>query len=98
MLVGEALTIALSPAFAEDQTVFVGTGQDGVLQSESAGLSWHGANSGLLDLSALAVAFSPRFAEDKTAFAGTASALYRTRNGGRSWREVSLGLKERTAG
>ena len=94
MLVGEALTIALSPAFAEDQTVFVGTGQDGVLHSESAGLSWHGANSGLLDLSALAVAFSPRFAEDKTAFVGTASALYRTRNGGRSWREVPLGLDD----
>ena len=94
MLVGEALAIALSPAFAEDQTVFVGTGQDGVLRSENAGLSWGGANSGLLDLAALAVAFSPRFAEDKTTFVGTASALYRTRNGGRSWREVPLGLDD----
>jgi photosystem II stability/assembly factor-like uncharacterized protein len=94
MLVGEALTIAVSPAFADDQTVFVGTGQDGVLRSENAGLSWSGANSGLLDLAALAVAFSPRFAEDKTAFVGTASALYRTRNGGRSWREVPLGLDD----
>ena len=50
------------------------------------------ANSGLLDLTALSVAISPRFAEDRTAFVGTASGLYRSRNGGRSWREVVLGV------
>ncbi len=91
---GEVLTVAVSPAFQMDATLFVGTAQDGVLHSETGGLTWAGANSGLLDLSALAVAFSPRFAEDRTAFVGTGSALYRSRNGGKSWREVRLNLDE----
>ena len=93
-LVGEVLSVALSPAFEEDGILFIGTGQDGVIRSEDGGLTWGGANSGLLDLSALAIALSPRFAEDRTAFVGTASGLYRSRNGARSWREASLGLDE----
>jgi photosystem II stability/assembly factor-like uncharacterized protein len=93
-LEGEVLTVALSPAFDQDATLFIGTGQDGVIRSDDGGLSWGGANSGLLDLSALAVALSPRFEEDRTAFVGTASGLYRSRNGGRSWREVQLGIAE----
>ncbi|MGE3271759.1 MAG: WD40/YVTN/BNR-like repeat-containing protein [Chloroflexota bacterium] len=94
LLQGEVLSIAVSPAFADDHTLFVGTGQDGVLRSDDGGVSWSGANSGLLDLTALAVAFSPHFSQDRTAFVGTASALYRSRNGGRSWREVPLGMAE----
>jgi photosystem II stability/assembly factor-like uncharacterized protein len=93
-LVGEVLTIALSPSFGDDGTLFVGTAQDGVLRSDDSGVTWHGANSGLLDLAVLSVTISPRFAEDRTAFVGTASGLYRSRNGGRSWREVSLGLTD----
>jgi photosystem II stability/assembly factor-like uncharacterized protein len=93
-LEGEVLGLALSPSFADDGIVFIGTGQDGVLRSEDGGQTWSGANSGLLDLSALAVALSPRFSEDRTAFVGTASGLYRSRNGGRSWREVNIGIDE----
>jgi photosystem II stability/assembly factor-like uncharacterized protein len=91
VLAGEVLSVAVSPAYAEDQTLFVGTAQDGVLTSSDGGSTWGGANTGLLDLTVLAVACSPRFGQDRTAFVGTASALYRTRNGGRSWREVPLG-------
>lgn len=92
LLVGEVLSVAVSPAFEQDGAVFVGTGQDGVIRSEDGGITWSGANSGLLDLSALSLALSPRFAEDRTAFVGTASGLYRSRNGARSWRAVNLGL------
>jgi photosystem II stability/assembly factor-like uncharacterized protein len=88
---GEVLTVAVSPAFADDPLLFAGTAQDGALRSVDGGLSWGGANSGLLDLTVLSVALSPRFSEDRTAFVGTASGLYRSRNGGRSWREVMLG-------
>src|SRR4051812_1149612 len=88
---GEVLTVAVSPAFADDPILFAGTAQDGVLRSGDGGLGWGGANSGLLDLTVLSVALSPRFAEDRTAFVGTASGLYRSRNAGRSWREVVLG-------
>ena len=33
---------------------------------------------------------SPEFGQDHIAFAATASGLYRTRNGGKSWRELDL--------
>jgi photosystem II stability/assembly factor-like uncharacterized protein len=91
---GEVLTVAVSPAFSQTATLFAGTAQDGVLQSDDAAMGWGGANSGLLDLTALALAFSPNFAQDRNVFVGTASALYRSRNGARSWREVDLGLTE----
>lgn len=91
---GEVLCIATTPSFAADGTIFIGTGQDGVLRSDDAGIGWGGANSGLLDLTVLAVAFSPTFAQDRNVFVGTASGLYRSRNGGRSWREIDLGLNQ----
>lgn len=91
---GEVLIVAVSPGFETDNTIFAGTAQDGVLHSETGGLAWAGANSGLLDLAALAVAFSPAYVEDRTAFVGTGSALYRSRNGGRAWREVKLSVSE----
>jgi len=94
VLIGTVLTVALSPTFADDRVLFVGTAEDGVLRSEDGGTDWSGVNAGLLDLAALAVALSPRFGQDRTAFAGTSTAFYRSRNGGRSWREVDLGLNE----
>jgi photosystem II stability/assembly factor-like uncharacterized protein len=94
VLIGTVLTVALSPSFADDRVLFVGTAEDGVLRSEDGGTSWGGANAGVLDLAALTVALSPGLTRDRTAFAGTATAFYRSRNGGRSWREVELGLTD----
>jgi photosystem II stability/assembly factor-like uncharacterized protein len=73
-----------------EETVFVGTGADGIVRSDNGGQTWSGANAGLLDLTVLTLAFSPNVSHDRTGFAGTASGLYRTRNGGGSWREVPL--------
>lgn len=78
-------------------TVLVATEDDGVLRSEDRGKSWTGANAGLLDLTVLSLALSPGFETDRTAFAGAASGLYRTRNGGRSWRAVDLDLEDEPA-
>jgi photosystem II stability/assembly factor-like uncharacterized protein len=94
LLGGPIFAVAVSPTFAEDRTLLVATAEDGVLRSEDGGTTWGGANAGLLDLTVLSLALSPRFDEDRTAFAGTASGLYRTRNGGKAWREVDLGADD----
>lgn len=77
-----------------EESVFVGTDADGILRSDDAGQTWAGANPGLLDFTVLALAFSPDAARDLTGFAATISGLYRTRNGGKSWRSVELPLDE----
>jgi photosystem II stability/assembly factor-like uncharacterized protein len=70
--------------------LLVGTEQDGVLRSDDRGRSFSGANAGLVDLGVLAMALSPHFEQDGTAFVATTSGLYRTRNGGKSWRALDI--------
>jgi photosystem II stability/assembly factor-like uncharacterized protein len=82
--------LALSPAFSSDGVALAATLEDGVLRSEDGGRTWHPWNFGLLDQSVLCLALSPRFATDETALAGTGSGLFRSTNGGRSWRTLAL--------
>ncbi len=83
-------SLAVSPCYREDGMVFAGTNEDGVLVSSDRGKNWILWNFGLLDLSVLCLAVSPEFAVDETLFAGTESGLFRSTNGGRAWKEVSL--------
>lgn len=82
--------LALSPAFASDASLFAATLADGVFRSEDRGHTWHAWNFGLLDQRALCLAVSPCYADDQTLWVGTASGLFRSHNGGRSWREQTL--------
>ena len=82
--------LVLSPDFARDGVVFAGTIEDGVLRSPDRGAQWHRWNFGLLDPRILAVAVSPRFADDVMLLTGTESGLFRSTNGGRSWRQLGL--------
>ncbi len=91
---GRVFALAVMPGAEQEESVFVGTQQDGILRSDDGGRTWEGANPGLLDLTILALAFSPDVARDHTGFAATTSGLYRTRNGGKSWREVAVPLDE----
>lgn len=77
-------------AAANDGSVLAGTESDGILRSEDGGSTWLSANPGLHEADIHALAISPDFERDGTGFAATHSALYRTRSGGRSWREVDL--------
>jgi photosystem II stability/assembly factor-like uncharacterized protein len=83
-------TLATSPDFTHDGTLFAGTMEDGVFRSADRGSHWSAWNFGLLDLSILCMALSPDFANDETLFVGTESGVFRSTNGGRAWREVSF--------
>jgi photosystem II stability/assembly factor-like uncharacterized protein len=82
--------LVISPNFANDETLFAGTMEDGVFVSQNSGEQWTSWNFGLLDLNVLALVISPNYAIDETLFAGTETGLFRSTNGGRAWREVGL--------
>jgi photosystem II stability/assembly factor-like uncharacterized protein len=91
---GVGIAIALSPAYADDATLFVAT-VDGPLRSQDRGNSWELSNFGLLDVDTLCLAISPNFASDESLWAGTAfGGFFRSRNAGRSWREAGAGLPD----
>lgn len=83
-------SLAISPHFARDATLFAATLEDGVFRSADRGTHWAAWNFGLLDLNVLALAVSPHFARDETLFAATESGIFRSTNGGRAWREVDF--------
>ena len=82
--------VALSPDFAEDGVGFAATLEDGVLVTTDHGQSWHSWNFGLLDLEVLTLAVSLHFAQDETVVAGTGTGIFRSTNGGRAWRELTI--------
>jgi photosystem II stability/assembly factor-like uncharacterized protein len=91
---GVAAALAISPAFAQDQTLLVATAA-GPFRSQDGGASWESSTFGLVDLEVLCFAFDPDFANSETLWLGTANGgLYRSRNGGRSWRDAGVGLPD----
>jgi hypothetical protein len=68
---GDILALALSPNFAADNTLFVGTSSGGVFKSTDGGANWAAINTGLTNLDVQALTLSPDFAADHTLFAGT---------------------------
>lgn len=82
--------VAASPAIAHGSVVLAATLGDGVLRSADRGATWAPWNFGLLDHQALCLAISPAFASDETVYVGTETGLFRSTNGGRSWRDMLL--------
>ena len=63
-------SLAVSPAYTTDHTVFAGT-NEGVYESTSGGASWSAMNTGLTNVGVNSVAVSPAYATDHTLFAGS---------------------------
>jgi photosystem II stability/assembly factor-like uncharacterized protein len=82
-------SIAISPSFDSDSTLFLSTDGDGIYQSTDAGLSWRKINPPLNQLKIRFLALSPTFSFDKIFVAvGSEGGLYRTKDGGHIWHEV----------
>ena len=92
---GRVLVLAVSPAFASDQTVFAGTEHAGVLKSTDGGRTWKQVNQGIYDGNVPAIAVSPGFGADRTVFAGTRTqGLFLSTDGGETWSQTGEGLPD----
>jgi photosystem II stability/assembly factor-like uncharacterized protein len=86
--------LAVSPGFADDQTIFALSKQAGLFQSEDGGQHWEltsfPARSFGFTSERYRLALSPNFEQDKTLFVATGRSLHRSTDGGTSWAQLSL--------
>jgi photosystem II stability/assembly factor-like uncharacterized protein len=83
------LSIVVSPGFASDRTVYVGT-ESGVFTSKNGGRAWRETNFPAECAPVLCLAASPALAEEGTLFAGTeAAGLLRSEDRGQTWQHVA---------
>lgn len=89
---GYVLSLAISPNYATDGTVFAGTG-GGVYKSTDGGARWALVNVPTLNPNVNSLAISPNYATDGSVFAGTGDdGVYKSTDGGASWALVNSGL------
>jgi photosystem II stability/assembly factor-like uncharacterized protein len=82
-------SIAISPSFKFDKTVFLSSRGDGIYKSQDGGSSWFKVNNGLGNLNIRLLAVSPDYRSDEIVLAaGTKGGLYESKNGGESWYQV----------
>ncbi|PWH15009.1 MAG: hypothetical protein DDG58_11960 [Ardenticatenia bacterium] len=88
------LSLAVSPDYARDQTLFVAT-DSGIFRSTTGGRAWREVDAGPEGMRStdfapvLSLAISPQYAVDGTLFAGSeALGLYRSSDRGRTWQRL----------
>jgi len=77
-------SIAISPNYATDATVFAGTNY-GIYKSTDGGQNW--TQSGLIGANSFAI--SPNYATDATIFAGSSDCIYKSTDGGQNWTQLN---------
>ena len=82
------ICMAISPDFARDETLFVGT-DSGIFRSTNGGRAWREVDFPLDLAPVLSLALSPGYSEDGTLYAGTEThGLYISDNSGSLWRRL----------
>lgn len=82
--------IAVSPAFATDQTVFLGTRQGIVYRSTAGGNAGTWSAIARLDSGVRSIVVSPGFERDHSLFASTANGIVTSTNAGANWTATGL--------
>jgi photosystem II stability/assembly factor-like uncharacterized protein len=82
------LCLAISSAFARDETVFAGT-EIGIFRSTNGGRAWREVDFPLDYAPVLSLALSPHFDSDGVLYAGTeAHGLWRSADRGKTWERL----------
>lgn len=79
-----ATALAVSPDFANDQLLLIGTNR-GIFRSVDSGDTWAHAQGIDIATGYSGLQFSPSFASDHTVFTWMDDRLYRSTNGGENW-------------
>jgi len=86
------LAMAISPNYADDETLFVGT-ETGIFRSTNGGRAWREVDFPMDSAPVLSLAVSPDFVNDGTLFAGTeSSGLFRSTDRGKTWSQVKANV------
>lgn len=86
-------SIAISPNFSMDSTIFVGTYKFGLYKSTDGGKLWCPVNTGLPDNAYVkTIETSPNFKSDQTVFLVemNTGSVFKSTNGGDSWQYLNL--------
>ncbi|MDJ0532706.1 MAG: YCF48-related protein [Xenococcaceae cyanobacterium MO_207.B15] len=86
----QGVTTAVSPNFASDGTIYLGTMDGHILKSTDRGKNFSLISQ--LDKAVISLVASPDFATDKTLYAGISNGLYKSVDGGSSWQAASNGI------
>lgn len=82
-------SVAISPKYAEDGTLFVASSGDGVFRSTDFGESWEKVIVGLERLDIFRLSISPAFGSDRRLLAASESGgVWRSGDGGDTWQMV----------
>lgn len=85
------LSMAISPGFRQDETLFAGT-ESGLFRSTNGGRAWRELDFPAEAAPVLGLAVSPAYLENGTVYAGTETAgVWRSSDRGMSWRRLSEG-------
>ncbi len=86
-------SVAVSPSYGNDRTVYAGTHGDGIIFSTNGGATWNSANNGLDNLDVQAIALTPGFSSSRTMFAATSGGgIFRSTTAGSQWVSFNNGL------
>lgn len=88
-------SLAFSPSFADDRTLFAGTSDGRLFRSMDAGLTWQAADLELYSdgWPIYAIVLSPSYAQDHSLYVGTyGNGLYMSTDGGETWTAANEGL------
>lgn len=86
--------LAPHPDNLHNGILLAGSSGGGILRSTNHGQHWSVCNFGLYDFEVISLAWAPRqpsgmWPPVEVVFAGTATAIYRSPNGGRGWKQVA---------
>ena len=86
----QGVTTLVSPNFASDGTIYLGTMDGHILKSTDRGKNFSLISQ--LDKAVISLVASPGFATDKTLYAGISNGVYKSVDGGSSWQAASNGI------
>ncbi|MGB3220953.1 MAG: hypothetical protein WBD79_26425, partial [Anaerolineae bacterium] len=86
--------LAVSPGYGTDHQVWTGSVDEGIAISTDGGATWTLRNNGITDLAIHDIALSPDYMHDRTAFVLAWKGLFKSTDGGQSWRQVSVSVMQ----
>jgi hypothetical protein len=90
VIFADVISLAISPSFGTDATLFAATRGAGIYRSTDSGESWTAISNGLLSFVVAEVSVSPNYAVDGTLLAATGAGVFISIDRGANWSATSL--------